>query len=83
MARFGLKMGGNEARKVQDHFKAILSATRNPPGLLSGKVFWSYCVQSWYSFLLIRCNLMVIVDIAEMDGPCSNMLNFSCSGDAF
>ena len=53
----------------------ILRATRMPPGLLSGKVFWSHCVQSWYCFLLMRCNLTVMVDIAGMDGPCSNVLS--------
>ena len=61
----------------------ILSATRIPPGPLSGKVFWSYCMHRWYCFLLMRWNLMVIVDIAGMDGPCSNILSFCGSGGIF
>ena len=45
---------GHPHRGIPSFCAFILSATRIPPGLLSGKVFWSYCMHRWYCFLLMR-----------------------------
>ena len=54
----------NASIVIKNVKKVILSATRIPPGLLSGKVLQSYYVHGWIWFLAYK------MDFNEIGGRC-------------